>query len=514
MIIPDETAKTPIVEESEVQERSRPSISQYTPLQPEGESPPAYYGSNAQPTYLPRNTPYDVEDQASHSHQRRRSPGARLLRGLLIACIIWTLMALVFGSFTLLKRERKPNDWEDSDNHDGAEEPDRTDPKPHFEYDIPSGLLLSDCVQGSAWIPHWSDDSSMGAHAAFDLSLEDAELFLISRGQLSSGTLDVITSPTQPSNTVRIVVDVHYAVEEAREMAMACKMARALGDEPEGVGIFTPRWRNEQTKRAGTISFETTVIFPEVAVGAEPLFVKTFTVEVPNTVQRFADINEKVRFGFLMLRASNEPIEVKSLNALNADVRNKNAHVRGIFNTTSSLVLETTNSLIEADVGLHSVNGSSPIFFAQSTNGPIDASFSLTSDTTTTNPSYSISTTTSNSDALIHIPNQPINSILYLTTTATNGPAHVFLNRAFEGGIWLESPGAIVIKEDKAVEDPSGARRKRIVAYKSGKRQGKQVIAGSVIWGAEGSPRWGGAAGHGDGVVTIRNSNAPLTLEL
>ncbi|KAF9479371.1 hypothetical protein BDN70DRAFT_878855 [Pholiota conissans] len=513
MIIPEETAKPPIVEQRDVQQQPpTPSVSttHYTPLQ--DESPPAYYGSTSQPTYaVPQ--PYYVDQRTDVSYRYGRSPTARFMIALSIAWIVSTLIAALIRSFAMVIW-RWPGDW------DGGRGPGGSDP--HFEFDIPSGIGLSECIQGSAWTSNLIENdtrkdlntgAAAPAQAAFDLSLKDAKLFLITRGQLSFGALDVITSPTQPSNTVTIVVEFLYAHPEVRNLAMACKLTRQFGQTAEGVGIFTPKWRNGHREREETVSFVTTVIFPEVAAGNEPLFVRGFETDVPNFRHRIADLESRIQFGSMTLKGSNEPMEIKSLSASTAELQSKNGYIRGLFNVTSSLVLETTNNLIEVAVTLHSAHGSKPACQVRTTNGPTEAVITLTSDSSFVGSSYTISTTTSNSDALIQIPSQPLNSNLYLTTTTTNGPAHVSLNEAFEGGLLLESPGAIVIKEDKAVEDPSGAGRKRNVVYSSKKRQGKQVLTGSVLWGPEKSRR-GSPSGHGDGLVTIRNSNAPLTLEL
>lgn len=57
--------------------------------------------------------------------------------------------------------------------------------------------------------------------------------------------------------------------------------------------------------------FQTTVVLPEVATRDAPLFVRGFEIDAPNFVYRFADMNEKVHFGSLVLRGSNEPVDVK-----------------------------------------------------------------------------------------------------------------------------------------------------------------------------------------------------------
>lgn len=112
MIIPEDTPKTPRTEEGEVQERSsQPSV--YTPLHPD--SPPAYYGSGTNSSYLPPNIPqgpYPVEEPIGLPYRYGQSPAGRIFRATIVAWIVWALMMLFIQSFALLVRWIS-NDWED-----------------------------------------------------------------------------------------------------------------------------------------------------------------------------------------------------------------------------------------------------------------------------------------------------------------------------------------------------------------------------------------------------------------
>jgi len=57
--------------------------------------------------------------------------------------------------------------------------------------------------------------------------------------------------------------------------------------------------------------FETTVILPEVEAGSAPLQVKKFETDVPNTVHRIGDLNQKILFESLSLQGTNGPIDVQ-----------------------------------------------------------------------------------------------------------------------------------------------------------------------------------------------------------
>ncbi|KAF8190898.1 hypothetical protein BJ912DRAFT_902997 [Pholiota molesta] len=519
MIVLEDTPKEPRTEEGEVQERS-PSVSHYTPLHPD--SPPAYYGPGTSSPYLPQSIPQGQGSYPEEGSVDRygRSPARRFFRAFIVAWIVWALIALSIRSLVALVRRM-------SNGENGR----KMDPQ--FDYDVPPGIVLSSCVPGGEWPRQmYPEEAQTGtgfwtswrrpppgapsaAEATFDLPLEYARIFLMARGQLSSGIVDVITSSTQPSNTVSVRVHIQYGRDEAHNLAKVCKLARNAGQAPEGVGIFTPRWRDGR-RREGMV-FQTTVVLPEAATHDAPLFVRGLEIDAPNFVYRFADMNEKIHFGSLELRGSNQPIDVKSLSATIVDVRTKNGYIKGIFNTTKSLVLEATNTPIEVDVGMRSAEGSKPTFNARTSNGPIDAAISLLTDSPRSGGgTYTVTTSSSNGALQLQFPAQPVGAALRLIAATTNGPARVRLHPAFEGDFRLQSTAAAAVREGRGVEDPSGAGRRRLVDYAGGTPGDTRVVAGSVRWdavGARGAARLVVGA-PGAGRMVVSNTNAPLTLEL
>ncbi|KAF8959955.1 hypothetical protein BDZ97DRAFT_1835763 [Flammula alnicola] len=528
VITEEESAKTPIGPPGT--ELPGPSASQNTPLL--GESPPSYYGVSSQPAYQPQGPPqpYPVQEYTVIVYRYGQSPGVRFLRAFLVAWLIWILCTAFVQSTIMAAHWRHPH---------------RPGPGPGrghggridggWEYNIPSGLLMSGCVQGGDWSnqvqpatfytelpagnpflpPHGFPFSSQ---TTFDVPLDSVNLLLLSRGQLSAGTVDVVTSPQQAPNTATFRVVMNYFREDIRNLAKVCVIRRNEGESTKGVGIFTPTWRTGRHDRKDEqMYFETTLILPEVDAHAAPLSIKGFETDAPNTLHRFGDLNTKVLFGSISLRGSNAPIHAKSLSAITGDVHTTNGFIRGIFNTSGSLMLTTTNSPIDVDVGLESTEGSAPELTALTTNGAIQAAISLT----TTAPSnqggsYAVSLTTTNGNLQVRIPSQPVNSSLHLTATTSNGPANMVLNPAYEGTFSLQSPTAVVVRERKGIEDPSGEHRRRRVRYNM---VGK-FTQGDVRWGTEGEARTRTGIGrntgtglHGDGTILIRTTNAPVTFD-
>jgi hypothetical protein len=58
------------------------------------------------------------------------------------------------------------------------------------------------------------------------------------------------------------------------------------------------------------MTFVTSVILPEVEAGSPPIQVKKFETDVPTTVQRIGDLNQKIVFDHISLQGIKAPIDV------------------------------------------------------------------------------------------------------------------------------------------------------------------------------------------------------------
>ena len=132
--------------------------------------------------------------------------------------------------------------------------------------------------------------------------------------------------------------------------------------------------------------FATKVILPESSTDS-PLLINKFETDVVNTAQRVGDLSEKVLFQSLRLKGPNGRIHVEvsfvstiwfhpALIILSqvsesgpGSIETSDAGISGVFNTSSSLVLATTNAPVDADIGLSSVDASKPKLVLATTNG-------------------------------------------------------------------------------------------------------------------------------------------------
>jgi hypothetical protein len=253
-----------------------------------------------------------------------------------------------------------------------------------WDYTIPPGVSLDECVQGGDWTPSNLNSASSSimvndyavnaetlpfkAETSFDVPLSSETLLFHSRGMMLGGLLNLVTSPEQAQDTARVHLVVSYNRKELLDLTKACLITRREGEN--GVGIFSPVWHNGRRPNGYRLNFEMTVILPELSGDSAPLIINGLETDISNSVHRIEDLNGKVFFNSISLRGSNGPIGVKSLTATNANIHTSNGPISGIFNTTGVLSLVTSNSPIVVDVGLDSdKDGSSPIFNAHTSNG-------------------------------------------------------------------------------------------------------------------------------------------------
>ena len=83
------------------------------------------------------------------------------------------------------------------------------------------------------------------SETTFELPVTSETLFLISRGHLSSGTVDLVTSRKQARNSVSVHVVANYFRADIRDLTKVCLLERGKGEN--GVGIFVSRTSTQKS---------------------------------------------------------------------------------------------------------------------------------------------------------------------------------------------------------------------------------------------------------------------------
>ncbi|KDR75479.1 hypothetical protein GALMADRAFT_247916 [Galerina marginata CBS 339.88] len=510
-----------------------------SPPPPRGEgqqSPPSYGSSQAYPQVQPYPQTYTGYAVVVPPPQ---TAGRRFIGAFLVATLIWFLFTVLIQSTFGVVR------W--SHRHGGLI-------LDGWDYTIPSGVSLQECIQGGEWSPSLKPDSSVAmaqgfvgitfpreSETSFDLPLSSKSLFFLSRGQLLGGAVNVITSTNQPKDTATVQVVIKYRREEVRDLAKVCMITRNQGEN--GVGIFAPVWPlgrypHGQEYRLG---YKMTIILPDLTGKSAPLVIKNFETDVQNSVHQIADLNDKVLFESISLSGSNGPITAGSLavikgkihtsngqisgnfnsttgltvetsnapvsgkfNSKDLSIKTSNGQISGVFNSTTVLTLLTSNAPIRVAVGLESKGkGATPILNARTSNGMLEADVSLISGSSS-GGSFNVTTTSSNAPLRVTFPASPLNSKLNFNGWTSNGRATALLNPAYEGDFSLQTSSTfgVTVHRNAGVEDPTGEERKRQIVYRT---VGKGVLTGEIHWDTK---------QKGQGLVTVRTSNSPIVLEV
>ncbi|RDB25163.1 hypothetical protein Hypma_007984 [Hypsizygus marmoreus] len=453
--------------------------------------PPPYQATSGQ--YTVRE--YVVAQQAVY----RQSPMRRFCNAFVVAIFIWLLMSLLVQSIVDLAH------WSHRHGHYNLQD---------FwmgEFPVPSEVTLVECVTPKQWSgehpldhllsplfpPSSPDRYPYASETEFELPLSYKNLFLLSRGPQTHGTLNIVTSDVK-SDVAKVHLVMKYFGKDDRDFgAKTCLIKRSNSEI--GVGIFTRRWAGYDPGRH-MLRFEATVVLPESGNLDKPLQLESFESDIPNSNHNVGDLQSLVNFQYISLKGSNAPIRVKSLHAHKAVIQTSNSPIEGVFNASRSLTLRTSNAPIRVDVGINNDKDYISDLVMRTSNSKLDATVSLTS-VSSKGGRYLVTASTSNSPLRVDFAASPLDSTLKLEASTSNSPASVSLDPAYEGTFSLTTSLFAPTLIRHQVDDPSGKGRERIIETNS---FGRNVLKGSVKWAKQ----------QGQGSVSIRSSNAPVTLEL
>ncbi|KAK0226557.1 hypothetical protein IW262DRAFT_1457799 [Armillaria fumosa] len=415
----------------------------------------------------------------------RRSPTKRFLKAFCTAILIWFLLAMFTSSILNAGGFHRGGggylqDFPDSD------------------FPIPNGHTVRECIQGQGWTSTGSGggfpSQRYSAHTSFDLPLNSETIFLLSQGSLSSGAVNVLTSPTL-KDVVRVDVAIQYYRQRVLDYARVCLLQRQEGEN--GVGVFTPRWFNNPSYQDRP-HFDITITIPEPS-STSASNIKNFETDVPNFSQDptcRSRQRQSLEFDYGKIVTSNAPIQINSLDAVGVDVHTTNAPIQGHFVASGSLVLKTSNAPIRVDVDLGDMDATKSTLELTTSNNIIEAGIKLFS------PSSDVSARTSNGPLQIKVLESPVDSKVKLDARTSNAFAEVGLPPTYEGTYSLSTSHMQPSLRVGEMADPAGRGRRRTVKQNT-VRRGETV--GEVYWDER---------NRGRGTVLVRSSNGPISLKL
>jgi len=387
----------------------------------------------------------------------------RFVRAFLIAISIWAVAGILISSAVELRRSAP---WGNIDIPEIDDEDGNIDRcVPWTSATSPEHPRLPTLASGT-----WS-------RAIINLSADADDLYFIARGARASGTLYVSESHT--TKDVSVTVYANHDGTESFPSASVCRLSQ--NDEKLGVGIFhTPqRWRIPWPGDRRNPRFVVEVGLP--SGHGTVRYVPSFRADVPMFALAIGDLMG-FRFGHFALTSSDSPVSVEGVFADSLKVHTTNGAIRGTFNTSDSLTLNTTNLPISVRIGAENGGSGKPTdVLMQTDNILIEADISLTSKSSSgMGGTFGVHAHTTNGHIKIGYECAPVDSVLNFDARSTNAPVHVVLSPTYEGTFSLKTTNSrAVLDQPRNVEDPSGRGRKRLLSSHS---PNKQVVYGELKW--------------------------------
>ncbi|KAH7883258.1 hypothetical protein F5I97DRAFT_1969734 [Phlebopus sp. FC_14] len=351
-------------------------------------------------------------------------------------------------------------------------------PDDEVGYPEPVDGKIHDCVNGGTWStyydhPSWSTSYPYGAESAFSLPVDADALYTLSRGMYQLGQVDIVQS-SEATDTVEVRIRVSYFTDEALDRASVCRMERI--DNQHGVGIFTPKHQRRHETR-DQLRFDVKITLPAGSDGS-PLRIKHFDTNMPNYVQKVANLWDAVVFDEIDIKSSNGLVKAQSVTFELGSFSSVNGAIEGHFNAGSSLNIQTANGVIQASVTLLNREGAQTSKLGLLTaNGNVHAEVALASEAGV-GGAFDVEAQTSNGAIALAFTDSPVDSLLNCRVSATTGNVHVALHSAYEGSYSMRSTIGNQDVEVRDVEDPAGRGRRRVVS----RHRTRNNRGGSVYW--------------------------------
>ncbi|KAF8678714.1 diphthine synthase [Rhizoctonia solani] len=344
------------------------------------------------------------------------------------------------------------------------------------------------------------------AYKTYTLPISKSLHYIVARGSLSAGVLNIRGSDTIDPGFVDVKVVARYWNQDALSYTKVCELTKPEGGV--GIGIYTP-------SRIGVgvgqqIQWTVTVTFPTAS--QSPLDLNAFATDIGNFRHSIEGLGDRVRFEHLSLKGSNGAVESNGLSVSQATITTSNSKISGKFSATDSLVLKTTNGAIDTDIDItNDDTHKASSLTLESSNARITSRISLlTTHDQRPQPKgghFIVRATTSNGRLNISYPTTPVNSLLDFTGETSNSSADVALDAAFEGTFAISTSNSHVDLDDGTPSDPSGKGRKRIVHQTQGS---SKAVSGYAFWGNEKDHDRNAETGH----VVVSTSNGWARLRL
>lgn len=372
--------------------------------------------------------------------------------------------------------------------------------------------------------------------ATYLLGQNATQVFLHAMGDSTTGMISVIGQEDQrllseaavPTGMMRVDVIMRYnAANSTQQSALVCEMMKPDGSV--GVGVYTASYATRSPQEVVApnpdLSFVVLVRFPSVntsdddaAAASKPANVTAFNMTTDSMSLRMGNMQGIAEFQSMSTSFGRGGISVDYVSVDSLMLATQTSTISGSFNISRSLVLNTTNGGIMADVALRNPNiGWNPFPSAPSTfasnptrrggipttppaNGTYDPGLARYLSNVTVQP-ISVSAVTTNGPLFLTYTSQDPGIRLDSTVSTTNGDANVRMHPSYEGSFLVRSvngdmqiPDANDFSSGTSFDvDPWGQGRSRAIIFSSGSNE---AWAANLTSGLASDPTLGNVRGN------------------
>ncbi|KAJ7349110.1 hypothetical protein DFH08DRAFT_742957, partial [Mycena albidolilacea] len=414
----------------------------------------------------------------ANSRETSLPRGTRARR--LFSCLVATLILVSFG--LRVTRPEKPAALV-TDLIDIAEDP-RLEPY----------QTLDDAQECAEWPT--SPDSNIST-VSFGLLNGADLLFVLSRGPVI-GHFEMIRrrnySYPGAEPYINVEVTTQYHDEAVLRRTKVCRMGNEARNE-RGVLVWAEPGHP-------STSVNVTVIIPPHLRSHKDIStdLATFSHDISASFDR--DWWSPTYFKDLRFKSSDAPIQFPGLRGRSAAIQTSNGEVRGYFEATKEIQIQTRNAPIEVFAVMRDLDGEITL---RTSNGTIEGLFVV--DDRLVNRTIRAHVHTSHA-AIRLVADPPVNSSLILDVSTSEAPVSVYLGPSYEGTYDLQTTqGRAEVESNSTVEDPSEMGRRRTVHRTASDLH--EHVWGHTYWSFDGEPS---SEGINRGSVSIRSTESDVAL--
>jgi len=213
-------------------------------------------------------------------------------------------------------------------------------------------LLMKTATQCNAWKfrDRKAEDGLLNAQLTYTIPVDDG---VFVRSNISTvaadppldavkGSLWVDVNDDPDHTDAEVTVSLTYTTDDLRQRVDVCLLNVTNGN---GLYIAIP----EDYEPDDKLNFQITLLLPQTALNStSPPIIPSFVTMLPQFPQHLGHLSPRVTFGNVILGGLRSDVSVDSIHVVGVFVKSSFGDIRGSFNATDAVVLDTVSAPISS----------------------------------------------------------------------------------------------------------------------------------------------------------------------